>query len=170
MLGDDVYASALKVGIEGADLSAKLVLAVIDWIAHRGEVPIPEHVTGFQTIQELNEQDIELGNVEIDDDKIEGIKKEINKYGIDFAITKNGPNSGFVWFKGKDVAQIEAAMKGYTKAQEEKQKKKEEAPRKKGVRDRIKEAKEDVAKEVGQVPEKIRQVPEAIKEATRAAK
>lgn len=66
---------------------------------------------GEQKIQKLNMQGKQLENVALMDEDIKPFRKELNKYGVDFAVvrdTQTGEHS--VFFKGQDTERVYMAL------------------------------------------------------------
>ena len=81
---------------------------------------------GEQTIGELLGQNQGASNIEIEKTDIQGFKKILGKYGIDYAITKDPsqtPNRYLVFFKARDGDAMTAAFKEYSASLMQKQRK-----------------------------------------------
>ena len=85
-----------------------------------------EKSVGEQTIGELLGQNQGASNIEIEKTDIQGFKKILGKYGIDYAITKDPsqtPLRYLVFFKARDGDAMTAAFKEYSASLLQKQKK-----------------------------------------------
>ena len=85
-----------------------------------------EKSIGEQTIGELLSQNQGASNIEIEKTDIQGFKKILGKYGIDYAITKDPsqtPNRYLVFFKARDGDAMTAAFKEYSASLMQKQRK-----------------------------------------------
>ena len=85
-----------------------------------------EKSVGEQTIGELLGQYQGASNIEIEKTDIQGFKKILGKYGIDYAITKDPsqtPNRYLVFFKARDGDAMTAAFKEYSASLMQKQRK-----------------------------------------------
>lgn len=85
-----------------------------------------EKSVGEQTIGELLGQNQGASNIEIEKTDIQGFKKILAKYGIDYAITKDPsqtPNRYLVFFKARDGDAMTAAFKEYSASLMQKQRK-----------------------------------------------
>ena len=85
-----------------------------------------EKSVGEQTIGELLGQNQGASNIEIEKTDIQGFKKILGKYGIDYAITKDPsqtPNRYLVFFKARDADAMTAAFKEYSASLMQKQRK-----------------------------------------------
>ena len=77
------------------------------------------HIVGEQTIDQLLGQNQGATNIEIEKTEIAGFKRILNKYGVDYAITKDRsqePPHFLVFFKARDGDALTAAFKEYSAA------------------------------------------------------
>lgn len=77
------------------------------------------HIVGEQTIDQLLGQNQGATNIEIEKTEIAGFKRILNKYGVDYAITKDRsqePPRYLVFFKARDGDALTAAFKEYSAA------------------------------------------------------
>ena len=77
------------------------------------------HIVGEQTIDQLLGQNQGATNIEIEKTEIAGFKRILNKYGVDYAITKDlsqEPPRYLVFFKARDGDALTAAFKEYSAA------------------------------------------------------
>ena len=75
------------------------------------------HIIGEQTIDQLLGQNQGATNIEIEKTEIAGFKQVLNKYGVDYAITKDrsqDPPRYLVFFKARDGDVLTAAFKEYS--------------------------------------------------------
>ena len=73
---------------------------------------------GKQSVKQLARHNRGMSNIEITDDNIKGFERYARKYGVDFALKKDGskfPPTWFVFFKAQDTDAINAAFKEFTK-------------------------------------------------------
>ena len=85
-----------------------------------------EKPVGEQTIDQLLGQNQGATNIEIEKTDIKGFKRFLDKYGIDYAITKDPsqtPPRYLVFFKARDGDAMTAAFKEYSASLLQKQKK-----------------------------------------------
>ncbi len=85
-----------------------------------------EKPVGEQTIGQLLGQNQGATNIEIEKTDIRGFKRYLEKYGIDYAITKDPsqtPPRYLVFFKARDGDAMTAAFKEYSISLLQKQKK-----------------------------------------------
>ena len=81
---------------------------------------------GQQTIEELVGQNQGASNIPIDQTDIKGFKKILDKYGVDYAVTKDAsqkPPKFLVFFKARDGDVLTAAFKEYSASLANKEKK-----------------------------------------------
>jgi len=74
---------------------------------------------GKQTVKQLAKHNRGLTSIEITDDNIKGFERYAKKYGVDFALTKDGskePPAWFVFFKAQDTDAINAAFNDFTRS------------------------------------------------------
>ena len=72
---------------------------------------------GKQSMKQLARQNRGMTNIEITDDNIKGFERFARKYGVDFALKKDGtqhPPTWYVFFKAQDADAINAAFKEFT--------------------------------------------------------
>lgn len=85
-----------------------------------------EKPVGEQTIDQLLGQNQGATNIEIEKTDLRGFKRYLDKYGIDYAITKDPsqvPPRYLVFFKARDGDAMTAAFKEYSASLLQKQKK-----------------------------------------------
>ena len=85
-----------------------------------------EKPVGEQTIDQLLGQNQGATNIEIEKTDLRGFKRYLDKYGIDYAITKDPsqvPPRYLVFFKARDGDAMAAAFKEYSASLLQKQKK-----------------------------------------------
>ena len=79
---------------------------------------------GRQSVKQLLRQDQGATNIEIEKTGIRDFKRILDKYGVDYAITKNhaDPPKYLVFFKARDTDSLTAAFKEYSAKLVKKQK------------------------------------------------
>ena len=104
---------------------SSLVNAFRAYLNHRRNVKARKasiqdtHIVGEQTIDQLLGQNQGATNIEIEKTEIAGFKRILNKYGVDYAITKDlsqEPPRYLVFFKARDGDALTAAFKEYSAA------------------------------------------------------
>ncbi len=67
---------------------------------------------GKQSISKLNKHNATLDNIDVEKTQLKSFKKELKKFGVDFAVMKDKNTKDYkVFFKGKDIEQIQFALK-----------------------------------------------------------
>lgn len=115
-------------------------------------------IKGKQTVKQLVGQGQGVSSMEIGDSGIRDFKRIANKYGVDFAITKDktvDPPKYTVFFKAKDADAITSVMKEYA-AKQTKRKKSMEKDRP-SILQKLKKFKELVANLPHKAKEKIKE-------------
>ncbi len=71
---------------------------------------------GKQSVRQLLRQDQGATNIEIEKTGIRDFKRILDKYGVDYAVTKNNddPPRYLVFFKARDADTLTAAFKDYS--------------------------------------------------------
>lgn len=121
---EEVENRTLNLAISTTKLSGRALLAAFrKYMQHRRNVKANklaaenEKPVGEQTIDQLLGQNQGATNIEIEKTDIKGFKRFLNKYGIDYAITKDpsqAPPRYLVFFKAPDVEAFNAAFKEYS--------------------------------------------------------
>ena len=115
-------------------------------------------IKGKQTVKQLVGQGQGVSSMEIGDSGIRDFKRIANKYGVDFAITKDktvDPPKYTVFFKAKDADAITSVLKEYA-AKQTKRKKSMEKDRP-SILQKLKKFKEIVANLPHKAKEKIKE-------------
>lgn len=115
-------------------------------------------IKGKQTVKQLIGQGQGVSSMEIGDSGIRDFKRIANKYGVDFAITKDktvDPPKYTVFFKAKDADAITSVLKEYA-AKQTKRKKSMEKDRP-SILQKLKKFKELVANLPHKAKEKIKE-------------
>lgn len=115
-------------------------------------------IKGKQTVKQLVGQGQGVSSMEIGDSGIRDFKRIANKYGVDFAITKDktvDPPKYTVFFKAKDADAITSVLKEYA-AKQTKRKKSMEKDRP-SILQKLKKFKELVANMPHKAKEKIKE-------------
>ena len=116
ILQEDVENRTINFAISTTKLTGRTILAAarkfFQWWANkkRGK-PI-----GQQSVKQLLRQDQGATNIEIEKTDIRDFKRILDKYGVDYAITKNNadPPRYLVFFKARDADTLTAAFKDYS--------------------------------------------------------
>ena len=127
-----------------------------DKVKRKAEKNTP--IKGKQTVKQLVGQGQGVSSMEIGDSGIRDFKRIANKYGVDFAITKDktvDPPKYTVFFKAKDADAITSVLKEYA-AKQTKRKKSMEKDRP-SILQKLKKFKELVANLPHKAKEKIKE-------------
>lgn len=130
---EEVENRTVNLAVSTTKLSARAVLSAFrKYMQRRHDVKIKktarekERPIGEQTIDQLLGQNQGATNIEIEKTDLQGFKRFLNKYGIDYAITKDPsqtPLRYLVFFKARDGDAMTAAFKEYSASLLQKQKK-----------------------------------------------
>ena len=123
---EEVENRTVNLAISTTKLTGRsLVNAFRAYLNHRRNVKARKasiqdpHIVGEQTIDQLLGQNQGATNIEIEKTEIAGFKRILNKYGVDYAITKDRsqePPCYLVFFKARDGDALTAAFKEYSAA------------------------------------------------------
>ena len=123
---EEVENRTVNLAISTTKLTGRsLVNAFRAYLNHRRNVKARKasihdtHIVGEQTIDQLLGQNQGATNIEIEKTEIAGFKRILNKYGVDYAITKDRsqePPHFLVFFKARDGDALTAAFKEYSAA------------------------------------------------------
>lgn len=115
-LQEDVENRTINFAISTTKLTGRTVLAAarkfFQWRAGKKHgKPL-----GKQSVKQLLRQDQGATNIEIEKTGIRDFKRILDKYGVDYAITKNheDPPRYLVFFKARDADTLTAAFKEYS--------------------------------------------------------
>lgn len=118
---EEVENRTVNLAISTTKLSGRtLISAFRKYMQHQAEVKRRKNSQkpmGRQTIEELVGQNQGASNIPIDQTDIKGFKKILDKYGVDYAVTKDAsqePPRFQVFFKARDGDVLTAAFKEYS--------------------------------------------------------
>lgn len=121
---EEVENRTVNLAISTTKLTARSLLnAFSAYMNHRRNVKAKKtynmdtHIVGEQTIGQLLGQNQGATNIEIEKTEISGFKRILNKYGVDYAITKDKsqvPPRYLVFFKARDSDALTAAFKEFS--------------------------------------------------------
>lgn len=121
---EEVENRTVNLAISTTKLTARSLLnAFRAYMNHRRNVKAKKdvardtHIVGEQTIGQLLGQNQGATNIEIEKTEIAGFKKILNKYGVDYAITKDCSMKlprYLVFFKARDSDVLTAAFKEFS--------------------------------------------------------
>lgn len=151
---EDVARQTVQLAIRSGKVSGQLLWKALKaYVAHHNkkkaakEVAKNTPIKGKQSVKQLVGQGQGVSSMDIGDTGIRDFKRIANKYGVDFAITKDrsiDPPKYTVFFKAKDADAITAVLKEYAAKQtKRKESKEKERP---SILQKLKKFKEIVAK------------------------
>ena len=113
---EDVENRTINFAISTTKLTGRTILAAarkfFQWRAKKAHAkPI-----GKQSVKQLLRQDQGATNIEIEKTGIRDFKRILDKYGVDYAVTKNheDPPRYLILFKARDADTLTAAFKEYS--------------------------------------------------------
>lgn len=108
MLMDEATGKVVRCGCKSSDLTGKALLLLLKFILERLN-------SGEQSLKKLNKSNLTLDFIEVSNDDINGLKRSLKRLGVDFSVVKsqNGQDQHYVYFKAKDVNQIQQALEKY---------------------------------------------------------
>jgi hypothetical protein len=132
----DIQEEAIKVTLKGTQISFRVLKALIQTLLENRD----KISHGEQSLKKLNLQNKQLESVPITSNDIKALRKELNRYSVDFHIMKDR-NSGehTVFFKGQDVDRVYQGLSNCIKNFDR------DTVKKKPIKEVIKEATEKVA-------------------------
>ena len=106
---EDVENRTINFAISTTKLTGRTILAAARKFSHNKPV-------GKQSVKQLLRQDQGATNIEIEKTGIRDFKRILDKYGVDYAVTKNhdDPPRYLVFFKARDADTLTAAFKDYS--------------------------------------------------------
>ena len=133
---------AVRVSVKTAEISFRVIKNLIETLLANRERT--QH--GEQKLSKLNLQNRQLESVEITDSDLKALRRELNKYSVDFSIfkEKNSENHT-VYFKGQDVERV---YQGLSNCIKDFDKEKMRKP----VKEKLKEAEQRSAKREAEHP------------------
>lgn len=101
----------LHIEVDAARLAASGLTKLIGTVAHSISNHFQGTKTGEQSIAALNRQQRPLESSEINQTELHSVKKELKRYAVDFAVTKEkASDTVHLWFKAQDVGRIQCAL------------------------------------------------------------
>ena len=104
--------------IHAAKLTARILQASIRKVLREMQQAqkYPKLYRGKQTVKQLVRQNAGISNIEITDGNIKAFEGVARKYGVDFALKRDGsvsPPKWLVFFKGRDADAVQAAFREF---------------------------------------------------------
>lgn len=115
MFSDELSKQAISVTVKTSEISADILKKVIkSYLQEKNQIP-KQISRGYQSLKKLNRQNYDLQDIPISSKDLRQFKRELNRYGVDYAIKKDlsQPDTFRLYFKGKDAGQIENALKDH---------------------------------------------------------
>ena len=106
--GTELDQQAVSVSIEGGQITAKLLYQVMKQLIKRRETAADRN--GQMDIKKLDRQGKQLECVELPAGELRDIKKQLNQYGVDFAVLRDGKEKVSLYFKAQDVDRVYKGM------------------------------------------------------------
>lgn len=111
MIQEELQNAVLQIPIKSLDT----LFDVLKLLFSKTNTPIKPHRQGLQSIKDLNNQNVQLDNIPISSEDIKAFKKEMKKQGIDFSVLKRKETNEInIYFKGRDIEQINTVLQRYT--------------------------------------------------------
>ena len=127
---EEVENRAVVLAVRAARLTGEVLKdAVSKYLAYRKEKSLKNgsvRPAGRQTVKQLVGQDQGVSNIEITEKNIKGFERVARKYGVDYAVKKDGSGEVpkyLVFFKARDADALTAAFTEYTRKTEKKKEK-----------------------------------------------
>lgn len=115
---EHVQEKTVAVTIRAVKLTARLLQSAIRKVLREMQQAQanPKIYRGKQTVKQLVRQNAGVSNIEITDGNIKAFEGVARKYGVDFALKRDGsvsPPKWLVFFKGRDADAIQAAFQEF---------------------------------------------------------
>lgn len=125
MLSDELGNKSISITVKSAKMSMRVIKRVIKAYLDHSKNVKDQPKQGKQSLKELNRQNNALQDIPISSQDLKRFRYELRSYGVDYAIKKDltQPDTYRIYFKGKDIAQIENALKNHMAKQFGKDKK-----------------------------------------------
>ena len=132
-LQEHVQEKTVALTIHAAKLTARVLQASIRKVLRemRQAQKYPKLYRGKQTVKQLVRQNAGVSNIEITDGNIKAFEGVARKYGVDFALKRDGsvsPPKWLAFFKGRDADAVQAAFREFAAKSLPKQEKTAERP------------------------------------------
>jgi len=111
-VGDHTAQAAIQVTVKSSTITLEMLKDIIKHLLETKDSPMH----GKQSVKKLNIQGKRLVSVDIKDDQIKSLRRQLNKYAVDFSIVKDKTDGTYtVFFKADDRARL---YKGLEKSNE----------------------------------------------------
>ena len=134
---------AWSVETRAPELTAAVVQSIIQGLLNHHQ----RKREGEQSLRQLNRQGRKLDSVELESPDLRRLRRELNRYGVDFSLQKEKQTGkAYVYFKAQDAILFYAGLKQYT----------EKARDKKPAKEIIQAAMEKVANRAAETVDRAR--------------
>lgn len=109
---------AIQISISTDRITAEILRTVIRECTYRHHMKSrqPAAVHGEQSLEDLNAQGRQLENVELKDQDVQNIRRELKRYEVDFSIMKEPDSDTYrLFFKSQDVDRVYLGLKKWVK-------------------------------------------------------
>jgi hypothetical protein len=116
---EEVTERTVALSVRAAKMTGRLLQSVLRKVLAeiRKKRDNPKIHRGRQSVKKLVRQGAGVSNVEITDGNIKSFERVAKKYGVDYALKKDGtvsPPRWLVFFKGRDADALTAAFREFT--------------------------------------------------------
>lgn len=114
---EDIEHKTIVLTTNATKISGKLLGKLMAAALHKMKQSRNGMAHGKQTVKQLARQNAGLQSIEITDDNIKSFERTARKYGIDFALRKDGntPPKWLVFFKARDADALTAAFAEFSR-------------------------------------------------------
>lgn len=111
--------NAVILSVKSAEAGMKMLINILNSYLQKFKNAIKKTVQRYQSLKKLKNQNQVLQDIPIKSKDLRQFKRELNSYGVDYAIKKDlaQPDTFKIYFKGKDIGQIENALKNHMAGQ-----------------------------------------------------
>lgn len=115
MLSDELSNKAIALSVKSLDISMEIIKKAINSYLQEIKKISEQSPQGYQSLKTLNSQNHALQDIPLSNKDLRLFKRELNSYGVDYAVKKDlsQPGTFKIYFKGKDAGQIENALKDH---------------------------------------------------------
>ncbi|MFI3255499.1 MAG: PcfB family protein [Eubacteriales bacterium] len=151
---DEIDQKTIAFSVNTTKFTGRTLLKIAQYLTNKAknlerEMKNPTVKHGKQSVKRLGQQNQGMTSVEVTDENIKCFEKYAKKYGVDFALKKDGnlePPKFMVFFKARDDEAIQNALKDFSKDMMSKTKKPSVIEKLRTIKDDLK--KDIVAKQL----------------------
>jgi len=110
MVNEEVAKKTFAFTSKSAKLSLKVIFEIMLYLQNKNKT---KNNVGKMSLKKLNQKDCQLANMPLSDNDVKGMRHSLKKLGIDFSVKKE-IESFTVYFKARDIEQVEKALEKYT--------------------------------------------------------